>query len=162
MYKYTMKLRFSKIKNSLNFEICKPLIQEAVDNVNMGMTFKRDNKKFYLEEVSENYLLLVLLSKDCLVNPKRSVSAITRYLTTYHFEIVKNAIFNKTIFNIELISTERKPLTENTIEDITNEDVLKSIIDLFYNFSSKETIDSINRENAIKSIKTIMLPYINK
>lgn len=158
MYNYTFLLTPARNKSDITFTSYKPLILEAINNINNGLAFKRDCKKIFLDanNVRDKEITLTLSSKNMLTNPSRSLSALTRYLTTYYPEIFHPYVYNKTLFNINLLSQETS-CGRNT-EEISNEDLLKAIIDLLY---SPDVITNKSKKDTILQIKKLMLPFIN-
>lgn len=158
MYTYTFKLMFAKKKTTLDFMQCNEFIFEAIKDINAGLTFKRDGKSFSVEQLSKQELILKLTSKTSLTNPTRSISALTRYLTTYHKDVFESSIFNKTLFNMELLFFQNTPTYVE--EDMSDEDLLKAMIDLLYGYTATNNADTLARNKTISEIKKLMLPYI--
>lgn len=159
MYTYTFKLSFAKKRTTLKFNECKDIILCAINDINNGIAFKRDVKSFQIEQIEATDLILKLTSKNSLANPSRSISALTRYLTTYHLDIFGNSIYNKTLFSIKLISQEN--YVSSTPQELSNEDLLKGIIDLLYGYTSISNSDTLSRNKTIQEIKKLVSPYIN-
>ena len=105
MYNYTFLLTPARNKSDIAFTSYKPLILEAINNINNGLAFKRDCKKIFLDvdNIYDKEITLILSSKNMLTNPSRSLSALTRYLTTYYSETFHPYVYNKTLFNINLL-----------------------------------------------------------
>lgn len=103
-------------------------------------------------------MILELTSKTSLTNPSRSISALTRYLTTYHKDVFESSIFNKTLFSIELLSCEIA--SSSIFEEMSDEDLLKAMIDLLYGYTATNNADTLARKKTISEIKKLMLPYI--
>lgn len=158
MYTYTFKLMFAKKKTTLDFMQCNAYIFEAIKDINVGLTFKRDGKSFSIEQLSKQELILKLTSKTSLTNPTRTISALTRYLTTYHKDVFESSIFNKTLFSIELLSCEIA--SSSIFEEMSDEDLLKAMIDLLYGYTATNNADTLARKKTISEIKKLMLPYI--
>lgn len=160
MYIYTFKLTFAKKRTILKFNECKEIITDAINGINNGIAFKRDGKKFHIEDFRDNALVLKLSSKNSLANPSRSISALTRYLTTYHLDIFENSIYNKTLFSIELLSQENR--TSSIPQEMSNEDLIKGMIDLLYGYTSISNSDTLSRNKTIQEIKQLIVPYIKR
>lgn len=158
MYNYTFLLTPSRNKSDITFTSYKPLILEAINNINNGLAFKRDCKKLFLDanNICDKEITLTLSSKNMLINPSRSISALTRYLTTYYPETFEPYIYNKTLFNINLLTQETS--TGLTPEEFSNEELLKAIIDLLY---STDAITNKSKKETILEIKKLILPFIN-
>ncbi len=160
MYYYKFNLKFAKKKTNMNFFKCRYILEEAIDAINMGLTFKRDGKSFTINEIKENSLTLTLSSSSSLTNPSRSISALTRYCTTYYTDVFKDILYNKTLFHIELVSKEKDvPILP---KDISNEELLKGMIDLLYGYTSNYNSDTLLRNKTIQEIKQLIAPFINK
>lgn len=153
MYSYTFLLTPSRNKSNIVFTEYKEIFSEAVDNINGGLAFKRDNKKLSIsnQEVREKELKIILFSKMPLENPARSLSAFTRYLTTYYPDIFKKHLYNKTLFSMNLIGQES---SDYSIDDfcISNEEILKSMIDLLYSHTETKEVQ-IARSKIIDILK---------
>ena len=159
MYQYTFELIFKKKSSTLNFPDCLDKIEEAISNINNGLAFRRDRKTMeILNPISDNKLTIRLNSKESLQNPSRSLSSITRYLTSYHTDYFKDSIYNRTLFDIILISTNSSFPTIDY--DISNEEMLKGIIDLLYSFTATTNTEAKERNQVIKEIKKLVVPYI--
>lgn len=160
MYIYTFKLSFAKKRTTLNFNGCKNIISDAIKDINNGIAFKRDGKKFQIVQFSDSELILKLNSKNSLTNPSRSISALTRYLTTYHWDIFGDSIYNKTLFSLELLSQEN-PVSSMPLE-MSNEDLMKGMIDLLYGYTSTSNSETLSRNKIIQEIKKLVAPFIKK
>lgn len=160
MYIYTFQLKFAKRHTALTFNNYKHIFISAITDINDGLTFKRDGKTFQIVQMEETFLILQLKSRNPLRNPSRSISALTRYLTTYHFDIFGDSIYNKTLFSIELLS-QRCYVSSTDPQTISNEDLLKGMVDLLYG-SSMSNSDISSRNKTIKEIKRLVAPYIKK
>lgn len=158
MYLYRFQLSFAKRKTTLNFSGNQDVMLEAINAINNGIAFKRDGKNFHIEQMTDNRLILKLESKKSLINPSRSISALTRYLTTYHLDVFGGAIYNKTLFSIELLSQEH--CVSTVPEDMSNEDLLKGMIDLLYGCTSASNSETLSRNKTIQEIKRLVAPYL--
>ena len=159
MYQYTFELIFKYNHLQLKFPDCLDKIEEAIHNINNGLAFRRDRKTLeILELINNDKLLIRLNSQESLQNPTRSLSSITRYLTNYHFDYFKDSIYNKTIFDIKLVSSNSNFPTINY--DISNEEMLKGIIDLLYSFNATTNTETKKRNDVIRQIKELVAPYI--
>lgn len=160
MYIYTFRLSLAKKRTTLRLSACKEIITTAIEDINGGIAFKRDGKKFQIEEYNDNAFILSLTSRDSLPNPSRSISALTRYLTTYHWDVFGSSVFNKTLFSLELLSQEN--LVSSMPQEMSNEDLIKAMIDLLYGYTSTSNSDTLSRKKTIQEIKKLMAPYIKK
>lgn len=157
MYNYTFLLTPARNKSDITFTKYKQLVLEAVNNINNGLAFKRDCKKLSIDvnNIRDKEITLILSSKNMLTNPSRSLSALTRYLTTYYPETFHPYIYNKTLFNINLLSQATS--SGLTTEEISNEELLKAIIDLLY---STDVITNKSKKDTILQIKELITPFI--
>lgn len=155
MYYYSFSLTPSRNKSDIVF--CKyiTLFKEAIDNINNGLAFKRDGKTLILDEnlIFEKSLSVSLSSISQLSNPARSLSSLTRYLTTNYSDIFKPYLYNKTLFNIRLESQSCSTSLNNN--EMTNEELLKAIIDLLYTEKP-----SNKKATAIDNIKNIVKDFM--
>lgn len=160
MHTYIFSLMFARKRTALNFVEYKDIFIEAINDINDGSAFKRDRKNFQIEKIDADELIIKLTSKESLTNPARSISALTRYLTTYHFDIFGNSIYNKTLFKIELLSKENHVSTAP--QDLSNEDLIKGMIDLLYSYTSTSNSETLSRNKTIQEIKKMIAPFIKK
>lgn len=159
MYIYTFELLPAKKNKSIDYTSFVDIFKEATHYINKGLSFTRDGKELIIKEVQPSKLIVILKSRDALKNPTRSLSALTRYLTTYYPTIFTAYIYNKTLFSMTLIQT--KQLNTSDFADISNEEMLKGIIDLVYAYTAKSASDIQNRNKTIKEIKALIKPYLN-
>ena len=145
MFCYSFILTPSRSKSDIIFTNFTNLFLEAVAHINAGLAFRRDGKELEIDtsSIKEKSLRISLRSPIQLTNPARSLSSLTRYLTSNYPDEFKPYIYNKTLFNI-------KPDTQSSIagknsNEMTNEELLKSIIDLLYTqANSKEKTQAVN------------------
>lgn len=158
MYVYTIELTPSKKNISINYNDYQTILEEARDNINSGLTFIRDGKKIEFEEILSEKLIINLKSTGSLKNPTRSLSALTRYLTSNYSNIFSMYVQNQTLFTMNLINTQINSPANS--EDISNEEMLKALIDLLYAFTAKSVPETQNRIKTIKQIKELIRPYM--
>lgn len=158
MYIYTFKLSFAKKRTTLKFIECKDILSNAIKDINEGIAFKRDGKNFQIGQFGDNELILKLTSKNSLTNPSRSISALTRYLTTYHLDVFGSSIYNKTLFSLELLYQEN--LVSSIPQEMSNEDLIKGMVDLLYGYTSTSNSETLSRNKTIQEIKQLIAPYI--
>lgn len=161
-YIYTFELRFSKRGSSLNFKEIYDLLEEACENINNGLAYRRDGKSLELLNCKEKILTLNLTSKRSLPNPARSLSALTRYLTTFYRETFEEEIYNKTLFAMKLTSITEEVPDKGAVSALSHEELLKGMIDLLYSYTALSNADALKRKNDIEAIKQIVVPYIQK
>ena len=65
---------------------------------------------------------------------------------------------NQTLFTMNLINTQID--SPSNSEDISDEEMLKALIDLLYAFTAKSVPETQNRIKTIKQIKELIRPYI--
>ena len=158
MYVYTIELTPSKKNISINYNDYQTILEEARDNINSGLTFIRDGKKIEFKEILSEKLIITLKSTGSLKNPTRSLSALTRYLTSNYSNIFSMYVQNQTLFTMNLINTQID--SPSNSEDISDEEMLKALIDLLYSFTAKSVPETQNRVKTIKQIKELIRPYI--
>ena len=153
MYSYTFLLTPSRNKSDIIFTEYIEIFLEAIDNINGGLAFKRDNKKLSISdhEISEKELKIILFSKMPLENPSRSLSSFTRYLTTYYTDMFRKYLYNKTLFSINLIGQESSDYSIDNFSP-SNEEILKGIIDLLYSHTETKDVQ-IARSKIIDILK---------
>ena len=98
MYYYRFQLTPSQPNSDINYTNYQYEILSAVNSVNNGIAFKRDGKFIEMSnnDINSKEINLVLKCKTPLVHAARSLSALTRYLTTNYSNIFSKYIFNKT------------------------------------------------------------------
>ena len=151
MFCYSFILTPSRSKSDIVFTDFTNFFLEAVAHINAGLAFKRDGKELELDAsaIKEKALRISLRSPIQLNNPSRSLSSLTRYLTSNYPNEFKPYIYNKTLFNIK--PDTQSSITGKTDNEMTNEELLKSIIDLLYTqTNSKE------KTQAVKELKEIV------
>jgi hypothetical protein len=160
MYEYTLELTPAKKYKDMNYENYANIFYESCKYINKGLSFTRDGKELSITEVSTDKLVVLLKSKNSLQNPARSISALTRFLTSNYSDIFKNYIYNKTLFSMKLIDS--KTANATSAKEMTNEEMLKTIIDLLYAHTAISVSDTQNRIKTIERIKELVEPYYNK
>lgn len=157
MYVYTFELTPSKKYATIDYTSFVELFNEACRYINRGLSYTRDGKELHVKEIKTDSLIVILNSKDPLQNPARSLSALTRFLTTNYSNIFKEYIYNKTLFSMRLIESNCISSQSTYISD---EEMLKAIIDLLYAFTAKSVSDTQNRKKTIDQIKELIKPYM--
>lgn len=145
MFYYSFILTPSRSKSDIIFTNFTNLFFEAVAHINAGLAFKRDGKELEIDagSIQEKALRISLRSPIQLTNPARSLSSLTRYLTSNYPDEFKPYIYNKTLFNIK--PDTQSSITGKNSNEMTNEELLKSIIDLLYTqANSKAKTQAVN------------------
>lgn len=158
MYIYTIELTPSKANCPIDYLYYKTILDEACVNINKGLTFIRDGKTIEIIEIFTEKIIVKLKSTEALQNPTRSISALTRYLTTNHADTFKVYIQNHTLFTMKLVNTQNEVPT--TTDDISDVEMLKTLIDILYAFTAKSVPETQNRKKTINQIKELLRPYI--
>ena len=152
MFIYNLELVPSKKYVSLDYTKHKDIFSESCTYINRGLAFTRDQKALKIT--------VQLESANPLQNPTRSLSALTRFLTSNYSGIFEEYVYNKTLFNMSLINT----ISDDSDADITISDaeMLKIIIDLTVCFTSKSESETSKRKKTLDQIKELIKPYIQK
>lgn len=158
MYIYTLELTPAKKYGTMDYTAFKELFDEACFYINKGVCFTRDGKELHIKEINKEKIVVTLNSKNSLQNPARSLSALTRFLTTNYTDIFREYIYNKTLFSMRLI--ESNTINSYNAIDISDEEMLKTLIDLLYAFTAKSVPDTQNRKKTIDQIKELIRPYV--
>lgn len=160
MYYYQFRLTPSQPKSEIDYTNYKDEIIDSVNSVNAGIAFKRDGKEIVLSsnDIEQQAIILSLNCKTPLEHAARSLSALTRYLTTNYNDIFSQYVFNKTLFHMDLIS-QSSSFDELEISDT---DLLKGVIDLLFTHTTTTKKEAILREETITQIKELVRPYIKK
>ncbi len=160
MYYYRFQLTPSQPNSEIDYTNYQSEILSAVNSVNNGIAFKRDGKFIEMSnnDINSKELKLVLKCKTPLVHAARSLSALTRYLTTNYSDIFSKYVFNKTLFHMSLISQD------SSYDDlvISDTDLIKGIVDLLFTYTTTTKTEADMREQTISSIKELIKPYIHK
>ena len=160
MYYYRFQLTPSQPNSEIDYTNYQSEILSAVNSVNNGIAFKRDGKFIEMSnnDINSKELKLVLKCKTPLVDAARSLSALTRYLTTNYSDIFSKYVFNKTLFHMSLISQD------SSYDDlvISDTDLIKGIVDLLFTYTTTTKTEADMREQTISSIKELIKPYIHK
>lgn len=158
MYVYTLELTPAKKYETMDYTSFTEIFNEACLYINKGLSFTRDGKELHVKEINTNNLIVILKSTNFLQNPARSLSALTRYLTTNYSNIFKEYVYNKTLFSMKLL--ESNCIYSNDSSYISDEEMLKAIIDLLYAFTAKSVSDTQNRKKTIDQMKELIKPYM--
>ena len=160
MYYYRFQLTPSQPNSEIDYTNYQSEILSAVNSVNNGIAFKRDGKFIEMSnnDINSKELKLVLKCKTPLVHAARSLSALTRYLTTNYSVILSKYVFNKTLYHMSLISQD------SSYDDlvISDTDLIKGIVDLLFTYTTTTKTEADMREQTISSIKELIKPYIHK
>lgn len=160
MYVYTFELTPAKKYKDINYTLFTDIFNEACQYINKGISYTRDGKKLYIKEIHLDNLIVILESTNSLQNPTRSLSALTRFLTTNYSNIFKKYIYNKTLFSMKLLDSSSTYSDEPYC--LSNEEMLKAIIDLLYAFTAKSVSETQNRKKTIDQMKELIKPYLKK
>lgn len=160
MYIYTLELTPAKKYESINYTCFTEIFNEACRYINKGLSYTRDGKELQIKEINTDNLIVALHSTHSLQNPTRSLSALTRFLTTNYSNIFKEYIYNKTLFSMKLLDTSCIYSDETSY--ISDEEMLKGIIDLLYAYTAKSASDTQNRKKTIDQIKALIEPYLKQ
>ena len=158
MYVYTLELKPTKKYKTIDYTSFIEIFNEACRYINNGLSYTRDGKEITIKDINTDSFIVVLKSTNALQNPARSLSALTRFLTTYYPDIFKEYIYNKTLFSMNLI--ESSCIYSDDASHISDEEMLKAIIDLLYAFTAKSVSDTQKRKKTINQIKNLIKPYI--
>lgn len=160
MYVYTLELTPAKKYGAIDYTSFTEIFNEACRYINKGLSYTRDGKELHMREINTDNLIVILKSTNSLQNPTRSLSALTRFLTTNYSNIFKEYVYNKTLFSMKLIDTSC--IYSNESSHISDEEMLKAIIDLLYAFTAKSVSDTQNRKKTIDQIKKLIKPYLKQ
>lgn len=156
MYYYDFNLSPARLKSGIIFTEHKRHIGDAIEAINGGISFKRDRKSLVLINIKDKEMLIRLTSQSPLANPARSLSALTRYLTNKYPNLFEQYVYNKTLFNIQLLSQESIISTKDNFS-LSNEDILKEIIDLLYTYPNTKEV-----KVAKTQIAEVLRPFVEK
>lgn len=160
MYIYYFEISLAKKRTNKKISDFSHYLYEACANINTALTFQRDKKKLEVNSIDDLYAYVSLSSENALTNPVRSLSALTRYLTTNYGEVFAPIIFNKILFQMKLIKQEVS--ASHSVDEISDEELIKSIIDLLYGYTATTNSETLARNKAIKDLKQIMHPFIKR
>lgn len=158
MYVYTLELTPAKKYETMDYTSFTEIFNEACHYINKGLSYTRDGKELHVKEINTDNLIVILKSANSLQNPARSLSALTRFLTTNYSNIFKEYVYNKTLFSMKLL--ESNCIYSNDSSYISDEEMLKAIIDLLYAFTAKSVSDTQNRKKTIDQMKELIRPYV--
>ena len=158
MYVYTLELTPAKKYETVDYTSFTEIFNEACHYINKGLSYTRDGKELHVKEINTDNLIVILKSANSLQNPARSLSALTRFLTTNYSNIFKEYVYNKTLFSMKLL--ESNCIYSNDSSYISDEEMLKAIIDLLYAFTAKSVSDTQNRKKTIDQMKELIRPYM--
>ena len=162
MYTYFFHLSPSKSNSNIVYtdEKVKNMLNEAITAINNGLAFSRDGKTISINNIDVNKIELTLSCKTALTHSARSLSALTRYLTTYYSEYFEPYVYNKTLFNMKLISQESHFGLETN--EISDTDLLKGVIDILYTYTTTTKKEADLRIDTINQMKDLIKPFLSK
>lgn len=158
MYTYHFAIKASNQKSSLLFTNHRTIIENAIDNVNHGITYLRESKTLALNDITPTELRVTLSCSRPLKNASRSLSALSRELLRNHGEIFEDAVYNKTLFSIKLLSQQTPTDIDNA--SISNTELLKAIVDLLFTHTTTTKKEQKELEQIIDQIKELVKPYM--
>lgn len=156
MHYYCLRLSPARQKSGIVFTEHEVLIQEAIEAINGGISFKRGGKSLELLNIDDKEMVIKLTSQDPLANPARSLSALTRYLTNRYSNLFEQYIYNKTLFNIQTLSQESAISAKDDF-GLSNEEIMKELIDLLYTYPNTKAV-----KIAKAQIVEILRPFVEK
>lgn len=161
MYYYCFQLTPSHPNSNIDYQKYRNEIILAINSVNNGIAFKRDGKTIEItnNDINTQEINLTLKCKTPLIHAARSLSALTRNLTGNYPNIFSQYVFNKTLFHMELIS---QGSSFDDMEEISDTDLLKGVIDLLYTHTTTTKAEAVLREKTISNMKELIKPYIKK
>ena len=153
MYSYRFELVPANKKSSISYKDYESDILNSCDKVNKGVSFERENKSIKIESVDEKSITVVLSCTQPLNNSSRCLSALSReLLKTDHKDAFSESAYNKSLFVIKLCK-------DNDENDFTDIDLLHTITDILFGYTSKNKADEEQRQKTIKEIKALAQPY---
>lgn len=160
MYTYRFELTPSKPGSDIDYTAAdiKESISESAKGVNSGIVYRRDDKSIEIEKIEKQRIVLKLTCRTSLLHSARSLSAVTRYLTTYYQEVFKDEIYNKTLFRMRLLSQESSFGRHGS--DISDAELLKGVVDLLYTYTTSTKKEADSREETIRQMKELVKPYL--
>lgn len=160
MYYYSFSLTPSQPNSSINYTQFSKEILSAAKSVNDGIAFKRDGKSIDISpmNIDNQKILLTLKCKTPLIHAARSLSALTRYLTTNYSDVFSQYVFNKTLFHMTL----DKQYSSYDDMSISDTDLIHGVIDLVYTHTTSTKDEADLREKTISSMKELIKPYLKK
>lgn len=160
MYYYCFQLTPSQSNSDVDYTNYRHEILSAVNSVNNGIAFRRDGKFIEMsdKDINPKELKLILKCKTPLVHAARSLSALTRNLTSNYPDIFAQYMFNKTLFHMNLVSQDS---SYDNLE-ISDTDLIKGVIDLLFTYTTTTKTEADLREKTISRIKELIKPYIKR
>lgn len=153
MYSYRFELVPANKKSSISYKDYESDIVASCAKVNQGVSFARDNKTITIESIDDKLITVVLSCTKPLENSSRCLSALSReLLKTDHKDAFMESAYNKSLFIIKLSKNKDE-------SDFTNIDLLHTITDLLFGYTSKNKADEEQRQKTIKEIKALAQPY---
>lgn len=156
IYKY--ELTPSKPHSTINYceKGVRATLLKAPQSINDGYAFRRDGKALRIEaeNVGPQRIVVTLESKASLPHATRSLSALTRYLSTRHADIWAGEIYNRTIFRMTLLSAD----SDNAPEDLSDAELSAGLIKLLF---SDNAVDPALRKTIVE-VKRLLLPFLKQ
>lgn len=158
MYTYTYELTPSKTHSTINYceKEVRATLLSAPENINDGYAFRRSGKVLRIDsDVMEPQRIVVTLSSpETITHASRSLSALTRYLTTSHANIWVSEIYHKTLFRMRLLSTH----SDDTPEDLSDLDLMRGLMGLLFGDCTPDPA----LKGTITEVKRLILPFLKE
>lgn len=159
-YQYNIKIVPAKPHSTIDYT--NPELKEAFFTAceisNAGLAFTRDRKTVKITNIDKQEILVELSSPRELANPTRSLSSISRTLSSMpvYDKYLKNDLYNKVFYNPYLVES----ITNSTEDELSKEDSLKLLIDMFYSTDATESAQTKSlKEDTIKEITKLLVNY---
>lgn len=137
-----------------------PIFEYALEYVNSSSSFRRTGKTLYLEEITDDSIVIKLTSETPLQMASKSLAGFSRKLLSIDKELEQglfdDLIYNNTLFRNKEVSAPHSTGVDENMSDAT---ALKLCVDIFCNdiTTSKEEQMYISHVN--KAIKDILFQY---
>lgn len=160
-YNYTVIFQLvDEEASDIDFQskIGKQKIEDAKDYFN-GLKTRNPKNINELEVIGKHRLKFSISSEEILQVPTKALATFTRRLIEVWPEIGEHAI-GKRIFKGISSDEINEDVEINNIDDISDVDALKLLIDIFINKSSMTAKDMRLKNRAIADVKKSLLNYI--
>ncbi len=169
MEEIILELRAANKNCTANFiEIAKrtyhdsPIFHYAVEYCNASASFRRVGKTLHLLDVTDNSLIIKLISETPLQMASKSLSGFSRRLLSIDKELGEG-IFDDLKYNDTLFRSREFPMDDDFLEyeeeDMSDSEALKMCVDVFCTDITMTKEEKKCAENVNKQIKKALFEY---
>lgn len=161
-YRIKFRLAQEEKANTVSLSDYKQMFSDAEDDFNRSGEVARTYKKILLQEVYATYIEIVFECASPLTNPTMCFRNYSRFiLDNNDLEdwVTKSGNFLKGIEAVEIQENELPVEHEPERNELTDKELIKSVIDLCLNDKIENAEEKKNRLRVIDKIKELVIEY---